>query len=384
MSNLLQKRCYTPQVYIGKRLLKVYFDCPEEVNKLKKNAVQYFKSLCLSAVAFAATSAALAAEKLYVYNWTDYVPSNLVAEFTKETGIEVIYSTFESNEEMYAKLKLTSSTGSGYDLVFPSSYYVNKMAKEGMLQELDHSKLSNFKQIPANLLNKEFDPNNKYSLPYVYGLTGIGVNADDIDPSKITSWADLWNPEFKGKVLLTSDAREVFHIALLLDGKSPNTTNEEDIKAAYERLVKLLPNVVTFNSDSPEVPFVQGEASIGMLWNGSAYLAHKENPSIQFVYPKEGAIFWMDNYAIPKGAKNTEGAYKFIDFLLRPENAKLVVEKMGFSMPNEGVKALLSPEMANNPTLFPSAENIEKGIMQGDVGEAVDIYEKYWNKLKTN
>lgn len=113
-------------------------------------------------------------------------------------------------------------------------------------------------------------------------------------------------------------------------------------------------------------------------------LAHKENPSIQFVYPKEGAIFWMDNYAIPKGAKNTEGAYKFIDFLLRPENAKLVVEKMGFSMPNEGVKALLSPEMANNPTLFPSAENIEKGIMQGDVGEAVDIYEKYWNKLKTN
>ena len=197
------------------------------------------------------------------------------------------------------------------------------------------------------------------------------MNADDIDPSKITSWADLWNPEFKGKVLLTSDAREVFHIALILDGKSPNTTNEEDIKAAYERLVKLLPNVVTFNSDSPEVPFVQGEASIGMLWNGSAYLAHKENPSIQFVYPT-------------KGAKNTEGAYKFIDFLLRPENAKLVVEKMGFSMPNEGVKALLSPEMANNPTLFPSAENIEKGIMQGDVGEAVDIYEKYWNKLKTN
>ena len=185
-------------------------------------------------------------------------------------------------------------------------------------------------------------------------------------------------------MLLTSDAREVFHIALLLDGKSPNTTNEEDIKAAYERLLKLLPNVVTFNSDSPEVPFVQGEASIGMLWNGSAYLAHKENPSIQFVYPEEGAIFWMDNYAIPKGAKNTEGAYKFIDFLLRPENAKLVVEKMGFSMPNEGVKALLSPEMANNPTLFPSAENIEKGIMQGDVGEAVDIYEKYWNKLKTN
>ena len=103
----------------------------------------------------------------------------------KKRALKLFILTFESNEEMYAKLKLTSSTGSGYDLVFPSSYYVNKMAKEDMLQELDHSKLSNFKQIPANLLNKEFDPNNKYSLPYVYGLTGIGVNADDIDPSKL-------------------------------------------------------------------------------------------------------------------------------------------------------------------------------------------------------
>ena len=353
---------------------------------MKKNAVSFITSVFLSVVAFFTTfSVAFASnQKLYVYNWTDYVPSSLVADFTKETGVEVIYSTFESNEEMYAKLKLTDSTGSGYDLVFPSSYYVSKMAKENMLQALDHDKLSNFKQIPTNLLNKPFDPNNRYSLPYVYGLTGIGVNADEIDPSKISGWADLWNPEFKGKVLLTADAREVFHIALLLDNKSPNATDEADIKAAYERLVKLLPNVITFNSDSPEVPFVQGEASLGMLWNGSAYLAHKENPSLQFIYPKEGAIFWMDNYAIPKNAKNTEAAYKFIDFLLRPENAKVVVERMGFSMPNEGVKVLLSEDMANNSTLFPPSEQVEKGVMQGDVGEAVDLYEKYWNKLKTH
>ena len=253
-----------------------------------------------------------------------------------------------------------------------------------MLQKLDHSKLSNFKQIPDNLLHKDFDPNNEYSLPYVYGLTGLAVNSEDIDPSKITSWADLWNPEYKGKVLLTSDAREVFHIALLLDGKSPNTTNEEEIKAAYERLVKLLPNVAVFNSDSPELPYVQGEVSLGMIWNGSGYLAHKENDKIAFVYPKEGAIFWMDNYAIPKSAKNVENAYKFIDFLLRPGNAKVVLERLGYSMPNNGVKALLDPTMAENPTLFPPAAEVEKGIIQSDVGSAVDIYEKYWNQLKTN
>lgn len=329
------------------------------------------------------TTFSFASEKLYVYNWTDYIPSNLIENFTQETGIEVIYSTFESNEEMNAKLKLLEKNA-GYDLVFPSSYYVAKMAKEGMLQPIDHSKLTNFNQLPRHLLNKEFDPNNQYSLPYIYGLTGIAVNREDIDPTQITSWADLWKPEYKGKVLLTSDTREVFHIALLLNGKSPNSTDENDIKTAYERLVQLLPNVAVFNSDSPEVPYVHGEVSLGMIWNGSAYLGNKENSNIQFVYPKEGAIFWMDNYAIPKNAQNVENAYKFIDFLLRPENAKVIIERMGFSMANEGVKALLDPSIASNPVLFPPAEEVNKGILQSDVGEAVDIYEKYWSKLKTN
>ncbi len=347
---------------------------------MKKSFSRSIKTLILSATTFFASQ--VWSEDLYIYNWTDYIPSDLVSEFTKETGINVNYSTFESNEEMYSKLKLMDKAG--YDLVFPSSYYIGKMAKEGMLEKIDHSKLTNLSQIPQNLLNKEFDPDNQYSLPYVYGLTGIAVNTSQIDPAKVTSWGDLWNPEFKGKVLLTADAREVFHIALLLDGKSPNTTNEDEIKAAYERLVKLLPNVGAFNSDTPELPYIQGEVELGMIWNGSAYMAGKENPDIKFVYPKEGAIFWMDNYAIPKGAKNIEAAHKFIDFMLRPEHAKTIIERMGFSMPNAGAKALLKPEEAANPLLFPPAEEVEKGVFQGDVGDAVDIYEKYWNKLKTN
>ena len=337
------------------------------------------KSFMLSAIAL--FSAQSWAEEIRIYNWTDYIPSDLVAAFTKETGIGVNYSTFESNEEMYSKMKLMQDTG--YDLVFPSSYYIGKMVKEGMLEKIDHSKLSNFHQIPDNLLNKEFDPNNQYSLPYVYGLTGIGVNIAVVDPSKISGWGDLWNPEYKGKVLLTADAREVFHIALLLDGKSPNTTNEEEIKAAYERLTKLLPNVATFNSDTPELPYIQGEVDLGMIWNGSAYMANKENPDIKFIYPKEGAIFWMDNYAIPKGSKHVDAAHKFIDFMLRPEHAKIIIERMGYSMPNKGVKALLKPEDAANPLLFPPEEEVKKGIFQADVGNAVDIYEKYWNLLKT-
>ena len=327
-------------------------------------------------------SSSIFAEKLYIYNWTEYIPNSLLQQFTKETGIEVVYSTFESNEEMYSKMKLTN--GGGYDLIFPSSYYIGKMAKEGMLAKLDKTKLVNFAQITPSLLNKNFDPENQYSLPYVYGLTGIGINSAEIDPKAVTSWADLWNSKYKGKILLTADSREVFHIALLLKGFSPNTTEDKEIESAYHLLQKLIPNVQSFNSDSPDVPYVQGEVSLGMIWNGSAFRAHKENPDIQFIYPREGVIIWMDNYAIPKNAEHKEAAYKFIDFMLRPESAKEVIETMGFSMPNEGVKALLEPTDVNDLTLFPPQEQIEKGVFQEDVGDAIDIYEKYWHLLKTN
>ncbi|MCX9458212.1 extracellular solute-binding protein, partial [Vibrio cholerae] len=182
----------------------------------------WVQSLVLSATAVM-SSAGAAQEQLYVYNWTDYIPAALLEQFSKETGIEVIYSTFESNEEMYSKLKLTQ--GAGYDLVVPSTYYISKMAREGLLQEIDQSQLKNFANLDPALLHREFDPQNTYSVPYVWGVTGIAVNKSEIDPATVTSWADLWNPAFKDRLLLTNDSREVFHMALLVNGKSPNTTN---------------------------------------------------------------------------------------------------------------------------------------------------------------
>ncbi|WP_368918548.1 extracellular solute-binding protein, partial [Citrobacter sp. FDAARGOS_156] len=130
----------------------------------------------------------------YFYNWTEYVPPGLLEQFTKETGIKVIYSTYESNETMYAKLK-TYKDGA-YDLVVPSTYYVDKMRKEGMIQKIDKSTLTNFHNLDPEMLNKPFDPNNDYSIPYIWGATAIGVNSDAIDPKTVTSWADLWKPEY--------------------------------------------------------------------------------------------------------------------------------------------------------------------------------------------
>lgn len=196
----------------------------------------------------------------------------------------------------------------------PSTYFIAKMSKEGMLQKIDKSKLSNFDNLDPSLLHKDFDPQNDYSVPYIWGATAIGINNSEIDPASITSWADLWKPQYKDSLLLTDDAREVFQMALLKLGYSGNTKDPKQIEEAYHELQKLMPNVLAFNSDNPANPFMEGEIDVGMLWNGSAFVAREAGASIETIWPKEGGIFWMDSLAIPANAKNTEGAHKLINF----------------------------------------------------------------------
>jgi len=317
---------------------------------------------------------------LYFYNWTEYVPPGLLEQFTKETGIKVIYSTYESNESMYAKLK-TWKDGA-YDLVVPSTYFVAKMRNEGMLQKIDKAQLTNFKNLDPNLLNKPFDPNNDYSIPYIWGATAIGVNTDAVDAKSVQSWADLWKPEYKQSLLLTDDAREVFQMALRKLGLSGNTRDPKEINAAYEELKKLMPNVLAFNSDNPGNPYMEGEVNLGMIWNGSAYVARQAGTPLEVVWPKEGGIFWMDNLAIPANAKNKAGALKLINFLLRPDVAAKVAETIGYPTPNLAAKALLPKAVADDPSLYPSAEVIKNGEWQNDVGGASVQYETLFQKLK--
>jgi spermidine/putrescine transport system substrate-binding protein len=331
---------------------------------------------------FITTAGASDKDVVYFYNWSEYVPSGLLEEFTKETGIKVIYSTYESNETMYAKLKTLKNTG--YDLVVPSTYFVSKMSNEGMLQKIDTAKLKNYNNLDPALLNQSFDPKNEYSIPYIWGATAIGINTDTIDAASINSWADLWQPKYRGSLLLLDDAREVFQVALLKLGYSGNTTDPAQIEQAYQELIKLMPNVVAFNSDSPANPFIEGEVDIGMLWNGSAYMARKEGIPVDIIWPKEGAIFWMDSLAIPSGAKNVDGAMKLIDFLLRPEIAARVATEIGYPTPNLAAKKLLPDEVANDHTLYPPADIVKSGEWQSDVGQTNELYEQYYQRLKTS
>lgn len=318
-------------------------------------------------------------KSLYFYNWSEYIPTEVLESFTKETGIKVIYSTYESNESMYAKLKTHPE---GYDLVVPSAYYVKKMADEGMLQKIDKAKIPNFAGLDSNNLNKPFDPKNDFSVPYIWGATGIGVNTELANAAEVKSWGDLWNPKYKGQLMMMDDAREFFHIGLRKLGFSGNTQDPEQIKAAYEELKKIMPNVLVFNSDFPANPYMAGEVSMGMLWNGSAYIARQEDAPVDIVWPEDGAIFWMDSLSIPAKSKNVEAAHKMIDFLLRPENAAKLALQIGYPTPVKAAYPLLPKSFKDDPSIYPPQNVMDKGEWQSSVGNANTIYETYFQKLK--
>ncbi|MFL1454154.1 extracellular solute-binding protein [Marinobacter sp. GN3S48] len=320
---------------------------------------------------------------LNLYNWSEYMPREVLDRFEEETGIQVIYTTYDSNEAMYARLKLLEDSGD-YDLAVPSTYYVNKMRKEGLLEKIDHSKIEGFDNLDPELVNQEFDENNAYSIPYLWGTTGLAYDSEDLDGDKVTAWADLWNDDYQGRVMLTNDMREVFHIGLRVLGYSGNSTNPDEIEQAYEKLSELMPAVRTFNSDAPRMPYLEGETDIGMIWNGEAVMGKDDMPSLEYVYPEEGTIVWLDSFVIPKNAGNADAAHQFISFVMRPEISALISEDIGYATPNLAARELLPDEVAGDRSSYPTAEDMINAEFQEDVGDdAMQVYTRYWERLKS-
>ncbi len=360
-----------------KKLLVAMLMCIALVACTKKN-----KEVETSSSDNATPVAKNANQEVYVYNWSEYIPDEVLQQFEKETGIKVVYTTYDSNEAMYAKLKVLG--GEGYDVTFPSTYYIKKMSDEGLIQKIDKSKLKNYKDFIPAVINQPFDPNNEYSVPFMWGTTGIGVNTKYVDPAKVTSWKDLWNPEFKGKLMLQNDVREVFHMALKSLGYSGNTTNPKEIEVAYEELKKIMPSVRLFNSDSPKIPFLNEEVYVGMIWGGEAFRANQENPNIKFVYPKDGVALWMDNMVIPAKAKNVDNALVFIDFILRPDISAQISDASGYMSPLVTSKEHLDEVTKNSRIIFPIEEDLVNSEMQDSVGDAITTYQSFWEKLKVD
>jgi spermidine/putrescine transport system substrate-binding protein len=320
---------------------------------------------------------------LNLYNWSEYMPQEVMTRFEEETGIQVVYTTYDSNEAMYARLKLLDDSAA-YDLAVPSTYFVSKMRNEGLLMPIDRSKIEGFDQLDPELINLDIDKGNEYSVPYMWGTTGLGVDTATIDGEPVTAWADLWEERFNGRVILTNDMREVFHLALRVLGYSGNSTDPQQIKEAYEKLTELMPSVRTFNSDAPRMPFLEGEVDIGMIWNGEAVMGKDVLESLEYVYPEEGIIVWLDSFVIPKNAKNPDAAHKFISFVLRPEIAALISTEIGYATPVLPARELLDDSVANDRASYPTAADMVNAEFQTDIGdEAMQIYAKYWEKLKS-
>lgn len=326
--------------------------------------------------------AAQAERVVNVYNWSNYMPQAVLTEFTKQTGIRVNYAQYDSNETMYAKLK--GNPGVGYDVIFPSSYYIEKMAKEGMLLPLNKKQIPNISQMHPGLLEQPFDPKNKYSLPYVWGATGIVYNDQYHNPKSLHNWSDLWNPKYKNQLLLLNDDREVFAIALMHLGYSINDTNPAHIKQAYELLKKLMPNVRVINTISANNLFLDEDVTLGMNWNGNTYQIMKENPHIHFIYPDKHFVMWIDCVAVPAGAPHPDAAMAFINFIINAKISAQISNIIGFSPPSRAALNLLPKKSRDNPTFNPSPQALERAEMQRSVGHAIRWYTYYWERLKLN
>ena len=294
-------------------------------------------------------------QQLFLFNWGNYIDPELIKEFEAETGIQVVYETFDSNDAMEAKLK---QGGTRYDIVFPSESSITKLVNQNLLQKLDHSKIKGLENISPFLLNSPVDKGNQYTIPYFWGTVGIMVNTKYIDPESIQTWNDLWKEDFKNKVLVLDGNREALGMALQSLGYSLNSKNENELHAAEVKLKELKPNVRAVLNEEIKTMMKLEEAPIGMGYSGDAAAVAEENPNVQYILPKDGSAVWTDNFAIAHTAVNIDGAYAFINFMLRPENAARNAEYVGYSTPNEKAKELMNPEVTSDETYYPSEEII--------------------------
>lgn len=288
------------------------------------------------------------ADQLFVFNWADYIPQEVIDDFEEEFGVEVVYSTFSSNQEMLTKV---NSGTVAYDVIFPTDYFVEWMAEQGLLLELDLDNIPNFENIEEPFQNRSFDSENKYSVPFVYGSIGMMYNKEKVTEPP-TSWEDLWNPDYAGKITVQETPRETVSMGLQLLGYDINEYTEEQIAEVKTKLEELHPNVLAYKA-SVAAHYINEEAWIGQVYSTQAGMAMKENPNIEYFLPEEGGILWMDNMAIPKTSKNKYTAEVFINYLLRPEVSKAITDYSPGSNPNGAAKELMSEEERNNPASYP-------------------------------
>lgn len=317
--------------------------------------------------------------KLVIYNWGDYIDPDLLDEFTEETGIQVDYQTFDSNESMYTKIKQGGTT---YDIAVPSEYMISKMIEEDMLYELDYNQIEGMENLGEEFINQSFDPENRYSVPYFWGTLGIIYNQTMVKEAP-TEWEDLWKEEYRNNIMLIDGAREGMGIGLQTLGYSLNSSDPEQLQEAADKLYDLTPNIKAIVADEIKGYMIQGEAAAAVSFSGEASEMLDGNEDLAYVVPSKGSNLWFDNIVIPKTAKNLEGAHLFISFMLRPENALRNAEYVGYSTPNNVAKAMLDEETREDQAFYPSGDTLDNLEVYDNLGkELLGLYNDLYLQFK--
>lgn len=332
---------------------------------------------------YAQESNMMNSEKVVVYNWGEYLDPEVLTLFEQETGIDVVYEEFETNEILYPKI---NSGAIAYDVICPSDYMIQRMIENNLLAEINFDNIPNVKNIGKDYMeqSRQFDPENKYSVPYCWGTVGILYNKTMVD-EPITSWSVLWDEKYKDNILMQDSVRDAFGVTLKYLGYSLNSTDLDELTEARDLLIKQKPLVQAYVIDQVRDKMIGNEAAIGVIYSGEAIYTQMENPDLEYVIPEEGSNIWIDSWVIPKNAENKENAEKFINFLCRPEIALMNFEYITYSTPNSEARKLIEDEAIRNSEIaFPDLskyDNLETFQYLGT--EADQTYGELWNQVKS-
>lgn len=322
---------------------------------------------------------ASAEEVVNVYNWYDYMDETVFDLFTAETGIKVNKMYFTTNEDMMVQVRVSPGA---YDLVFPSDYCVERMIAENLLAEINFDHVPNAKYTSEWLLNPDYDPDNKYSVPFMWGTVGILYNTTMVD-EPIDSWSVLWDAKYANSIFMMDSIRDTMGVTLKYLGYSLNTRDPKQLQEATQKLIAQKPLVKAYGVDEIKDKMALGEAALAVMWSGDALYAMDQNEDLAYAVPKEGSNIWVDPMVIPATAKNKENAEKLIDFLCRPEIAKMNCEYIWYSSPNTGAIDLMGEDYINNSAINPDQSVIDRCEFFNDIPENfMTIYNALWSQVK--
>lgn len=319
---------------------------------------------------------------LNVYNWGDYIGETTISDFeAKYPDIKVNYEMFSTNEDMYVKLK---SGGAAYDVAIPSDYMIKRMLDEGMLNKINMGNIPNYKYIGDRFKNLSYDPNNEYSVPYMWGTVGILYNQTMVS-EPVDSWKILWDKKYEKQILMPDSERDSIGITLKMLGFSMNTKSVDQLEAAKAKLVEQKPLVLAYVVDEVKDKMIGGEAALAVVWSGDAYYCMGENEDLAYALPKEGTNYWFDSMVIPTTSKHQKEAETFINFMCDTQTAFNNADYIGYATPQTEVMKMLDQELVNDPNAYPQVENLKNCEIFEYPGDEINKeYSRIWTEIKAD